>query len=80
VYDARDTTDGLMDDTSKQCLATLKSYRKVLVNFAATNATVYTFAESLRFGEMGQAAQLLPNASRRYTRFARNAIRACQPK
>lgn len=51
----------------------------MLVNFAATNATVYTFAESLRFGEMGQTAKLLPGASRRYIRFARNAMRACEP-
>jgi len=80
VYLARDTTDGLMEHTGKQCLSTLKSYRKVLVNFAATNGTVFTFAESLSFAQMGEASTLLPRASRRYARFARNTMQACEPR
>lgn len=74
------TADDLTKHTAKQCRASLRSYMKVLDAFAATVDRIHRAGSLLRLSELASASRALPAQSRRYVKFTRNALRACEPR
>lgn len=67
-------------DAAKQCRPTLRSYRIVLSQYYATLNVVHEYALDLQLEDMAAALKQVPAATRRYGRFALNALRACEPR
>lgn len=68
-----------MSNTAKQCQTALRSYRTVLANYQATLDVAHKYASNLQIDLMGAAFNRVPAATRRYVKFALNAVAACEP-
>ena len=69
-----------MSNTAKQCQTALRSYRTVLANYQATLDVAHKYASNLQIDLMAPAFDRVPAATRRYVKFALNALAACEPK
>lgn len=69
-----------LDDTAKKCQGALRSYRIVLDDLTGAASRLHQAGSLLQFDELTSASQDLPRASKRYVKFATNALAACEPR
>jgi hypothetical protein len=74
------TAEDLLDDTAKQCRAALKTYLVVSPNFGNVMRAAYDTAYGLNFDAMPAAFNRMPPATRRWSKYSLNAMKACRPK
>jgi hypothetical protein len=74
-YIATDT----LDDVADRCRAALNSYTTVLSDYAATVKAMHRAGSLLQFDRLAAASDALPGAAKRYSKFATNALSACNP-
>jgi hypothetical protein len=68
-----------LNDVDKQCKRALNSYMIVLNDFAEAVSAVHESGRLLQFAELTAASNRLPRQSKRYAKFATNALLACEP-